>query len=130
MMKSLHLLLFSLAGLILAVFSASAQQAKAYENVRYVACQQGMVFQLYYAGGYIGASKIKLKQQQKTVVLVPESGMPDEDGNFVFYPASVSDRRKVVLAGINEDAIAPQTIRGTYKTKGRVTTLVFIKSKM
>lgn len=61
-----------------------AQQAKAYENVKYTARIKNGVFHLDYADGYVGASKIRLvSNRQKTQLFTAQYGTPDANGNFV-----------------------------------------------
>ncbi|MFD1256933.1 hypothetical protein ACFQ3S_09005 [Mucilaginibacter terrae] len=110
--------------------AAMAQQAKAYETVKYTARIKNRVFHLDYADGYIGASKIRLvSSRQKTQLFTPQSGTPEANGNFVFRLSSGADKREIILTGINEETEAPNTIRASYREKGRVLVLLFYKNK-
>jgi hypothetical protein len=106
-----------------------AQQAKAYETVKYIARIKSGVFHLDYANGYIGASKIRLvRTRQKTRLFTPQSGTPDVNGNFVLSLSSGADKWEIILTGINEETEAPNTIRASYREKGRGHALLFYKN--
>lgn len=108
--------------------TAMAQQAKAYETVKYTARSKNGVFHLDYADRYIGASKIRLvSTRQKTQLFTPQSGTPEANGNFVLNFSSGADKREIILTGINEETEAPNTILASYREKGRVLALLFHK---
>ena len=109
---------------------AMAQQAKAYETVKYTARIKNGVFHLDYADGYIGASKIRLvSSRQKTKVFTPDGGTLEANGNFVLSSSSGSNKWELILTGIDEGTEAPNTIRAKYREKGRVVALLFHKNK-
>lgn len=109
---------------------AMAQQAKAYETVKYTARIKNCVFRLDYTDGYIGASKIRLvSTRQKAQLFTSQSGTPEADGNFVFSLSSGADKRQIILTGISEETAAPDAIRASYREKGRVLSLLFYKNK-
>jgi hypothetical protein len=109
---------------------AMAQQAKAYETVKYTASIKNYVFHLDYADGYIGASQIRLfSTRQKPKLFTPNSGTPEANGNFVLSLSSGTVRRQIILTGINEEAEAPNTITASYKAKGLKLSLLFYKNK-
>jgi hypothetical protein len=110
--------------------AAMAQQAKAYETVKYTGRSENGVFHLDYADGYIGASKIRLvSTRQKTRLFTPQSGTPDANGNLVLRLNSGADKREMILTGISEETEAPNTIRASYQEKGRVVVVLFYKNK-
>jgi hypothetical protein len=110
--------------------TAMAQQAKAYETVKYTARIKNGVFHLDYADGYIGASRIRLvRTHQKTQTFTPETGTPENNGNFVLCLGSGADKLEIILTHINEETEAPNTIRASYREKGRVFALLFLKNK-
>ncbi|RYY35325.1 MAG: hypothetical protein EOP46_10400 [Sphingobacteriaceae bacterium] len=110
--------------------TAMAQQAKAYETVKYTARIKNGVFHLDYADGYIGASKIRLvSPRQKTQIFTPQSGTPEVNGNFVLSSSSAGNNRVIILTGINEETVAPNTIRASYREKGRQLVLLFHKNR-
>lgn len=105
-----------------------AQQAKAYETVKYMAKINNKVFRLDYADGYIGASKIRLiSTGRKTLLFTPASGTTEANGNFVLGLSSGANKQEIILIGINEEIEAPATIRAGYREKGRTVTLSFNK---
>lgn len=109
---------------------AMAQQAKAYETVKYTARIKNGVFHLDYADGYIGASKVRLVSNQKqTQLFSPQSGSTEGNGNFVLSSNLASNKREIILTGINEETEAPDIIRASYREKGRVLPLLFYKIK-
>lgn len=106
-----------------------AQQAKAYEMVHYTAKAGNMLFKLDYADGYIGASRVTLQQpQHKTQVFFPENGVAEQNGDFLFGPQAISDQGKIKLTHINEEALAPATIRATFQLKNINFKLIFSKT--
>ena len=110
--------------------AAIAQQAKAYETVKYTAKIKNGVFHLDYADGYVGASKIRLiSNQKKAQLFTPQSGTPEADGNFVLRLRSGADKQEIILTGISEETEAPNTIRASYRVNGRVLALLFHKNK-
>ncbi|RYY38072.1 MAG: hypothetical protein EOP46_00260 [Sphingobacteriaceae bacterium] len=129
----MKLILFQIILFSSLCFSASeaiAQQAKAYETVKYTARIKNGVFRLDYADGYIGASKIRLVSNQKKIQLfTPQNGTPEANGNLVLTSNLASNKREIVLIGINEETEAPNTIRANYREKGRELALLFYKNK-
>ena len=110
--------------------AAIAQQAKAYETVKYTARVKNDVFRLDYADGYIGASKIRLvSNQKKSQLFTPQNGTPESNGNFVLTSNLASNKREIILTGINEETEAPSTIRASYRENGRVLGLLFHKNR-
>jgi|GEM_PF-4278182 len=110
--------------------AAIAQQAKAYETVKYTAKIKNGVFHLDYADGYVGASKIRLiRTHQKTQLFTPQNSTPEANGTFVLSLSLGADKRKIILTGINEEAEAPKTIRANYREKSRSLALLFYKNK-
>lgn len=131
--NTMKLILFQIILLSSLCFSASgarAQQAKAYETVKYTARIKNGVFHLDYADGYIGASKIRfVSNRQKTRLFTPQSGTPEANGDFVLNLSSGADKRDITLKGIDEETEAPNIIRAYYLEKGRVLALLFRKNK-
>ena len=122
------LLLFT--GLICVNAGVKAQQAKAYETVRYKAKAGNLIFLLDYADGYIGASRIRLKQNgQKTQIFLPESGTTESNGDFKFVPQRSADKTEITLTRLNDEETAPPVIRGTYRAKDHPVGLMFKRSK-
>ncbi len=108
--------------------AAMAQHAKAYETVKYTAKIKNGVFHLDYADGYIGASKIRLvSTKQKEQLFTPQSGTPEANGDFVLNLSSGADKRNITLRRIDEEMEAPNTIRASYREKGRILSLLFTK---
>ena len=103
-----------------------AQQAKAYETVKYIAKNGSLVFQLAYADGYIAASQIKVKNGRGVIqIFIPDSGTTEPNGNFILRPRDVADKREIVLFKISEETEAPKAIRGGYRASGTLLNLIF-----
>lgn len=129
-MKLLFFPAFLTLILSLSAKASLAQQAKAYETVKYNATTKSAIFYLDYADGYIGASKIWLNEKNhKKQLLLPESGAAELNGNFVLHSEVAADKSKVILKHINEEREAPETIRADYRATGRNIALVFYRTK-
>ncbi len=129
-MKLIFFQIILFGSLCYSTSAAVAQQAKAYETVKYTARIKNGVFHLNYADGYIGASNIGLvSTRRKTLLFTPQSGTPDANGNFVLSLSSGADKREITLRGINEETEAPNTIGASYREKDRVLVLLFHKNK-
>ncbi|RZL16449.1 MAG: hypothetical protein EOO89_11495 [Pedobacter sp.] len=129
----MKLILFQIILFSSLCFSASeamAQQAKAYETVKYIARSKSGVFHLDYADGYIGASTISLvSNQKKTQLFTPQNFTTEANGNLVLTSNLASNKQEIILIGIYEETEAPNTIRASYREKGRRLALLFYKNK-
>jgi len=129
-MKCFCLILSTISILLLTAGKSKAQQAKAYETIKYTARSNNIFFRLDYADGYIGASKIKLQQaHQKAQVFTPETGTPETNGDFIMCPLSASDKREIVLQKTDEESVAPKVIHAIYKANGKNVRLIFTMAK-
>jgi len=118
--------------LICLLYSGSlyAQQAKAYELVHYVAEANGHTFLLDYADGYPAASSVEIKRSyQITAILHPTDGAADDNGDLLFTASKNKQAGQIILHGVDENSIAPATLRATYALKGRKLMLIFKKGK-
>ncbi|UEG54133.1 hypothetical protein LLH06_04005 [Mucilaginibacter daejeonensis] len=118
-----HLLLLCMIGISV---TACAQQAKAYDIIQYTAKAPGMTLRLSYADGYLAASKVTISQPKQTaLVLMPQSGTPEANGDLIFEAQNKTGEPKVTLYHIDEAAEAPKSITGKYLLKGRTVSLLF-----
>ncbi|WP_374950747.1 hypothetical protein [Mucilaginibacter sp.] len=130
MMKLILFQIIFSSSLCFSANAAMAQQAKAYETVKYTARIKNGIFHLDYADGYIGASAIRLVgTRQKAKLFMPQSGVPEANGQFRLSCSSGKDKREIILNGINEEAEAPDIIRANYRKKNKVFALLFHKNK-
>ncbi len=106
--------------------TAHAQQAKAYNVIRYAAKAPGLTFRLSYADGYLAASKITItRPKQKAITLTPQSGTPEANGDLIFEAQNNVSEPRVILNHIDEAVEASKSIPGKYLLKGRTISLLF-----
>jgi hypothetical protein len=123
-MKKYHALFI----LMLISGAVNAQQAKAYERVRFSAHLRGMVFHLNYADGYVGASTIKLKERKAVLVFRPESGSPDNDRSLRFA-ISGDPGRVILIKNVDETIEAPKKLSAIYQNNRQIQSLLFIRDR-
>ncbi|GAA4314577.1 hypothetical protein GCM10023149_10780 [Mucilaginibacter gynuensis] len=122
-------LLFQLSITLLLIIPVSVKAQKAYNAVAYIANVKGKSVKLILADGYLAASKITISKgkMQKTIVFLPESGVPDEGGKLKFIQASLPSEY-FIADGLKESfENLPVIIKASYHTQGRVISVQFKK---